>query len=280
MSKPIGIFDSGSGGLTILDACARELPDQSFIYLGDHYSAPYGHRSEADIYNLTTVMVTNLFRMHAGLVLLACNTVSAVALRRLQEDWLPMHFPGRRILGVLVPTVEALTGLDWDRHNPGRSRLPKKTVGVFATEMTVKSGAYPHQVRLRAPDFEVFQQACPGLVAAIEADSDPGELVQMIEGFCRDLLAQMKGKPLDAVLLGCTHYPLMEYMFREALPEGVEIISQPKIVAGSLRKYLERHPEFVSPPPQELKFFTTGEPDQLVHLEKFIPGRKIHFHSH
>lgn len=280
MTKPIGIFDSGSGGLTILDASAKALPDQSFIYLGDHFSAPYGHRTQGEIYNFTKVMLSNLFRMHVSLVILACNTVSAIALRRIQEEWLPQYYPGRRVLGVLVPTVEALTGLDWDRHNPGRSKLPKKTVGVFATEMTVKSGAYPHQVQLRAPDFEVFQQACPGLVAAIEADGREDFLKDMVSGYCRDLLKQMGKKKLDAVLLGCTHYPLVETFFREALPKGVEIISQPDIVAKSLKAYLERHPEFQSKPPQELRFLTTGDPNRLIHLEKFIPDRKIQFRSH
>ena len=280
MHKKIGIFDSGSGGLTILDACARALPNQSFTYLGDHYKNPYGSLNNADIINNTDVMVKSLFNKGIQLVILACNTASAVALRRIQEGWLPMHFPGRRVLGVLVPTVEALTGLKWDRENPGTSTLAKKTVAVFATERTVQSGAYPHQVKLRASDFEVFQQACPGLVAAIEKDMAKEKLQDLVKGYCDGLLAQMNGRAPDAALLGCTHYPLVQKYFKTALPQQTEVLSQPKIVADALVDYLARHPEFAGQGKQELEFYTTGMPSNLHHLDKFIPERKIRFKSH
>ena len=280
MQRKIGVFDSGSGGLTVLDACAKALPEQSFVYLGDHFRAPYGSLNNLEIVNNTDAMVKSLFNMGIGLVILACNTASAVALRTIQEGWLPTHFPGRRVLGVLVPTVEALTGLTWDRDNPGKSALPQKSVAVFATERTVKSGAYPHQVKLRAPAFEVTQQACPGLVAAIENDADEASLKDMVTGYCNQLLDQMDGREPDAALLGCAHYPLVEDYFRDALPDGTEVLSQPEIVANALKGYLERHPDFAGGGKQTLEFYTTGSPESLHHLDKFIPGRKIRFKPH
>ncbi len=280
MTAPIGICDSGSGGLTILKAVAAALPGQPLVYLGDHARAPYGHRSEEEILEFTTAMVEALFNKGCQLVVVACNTGSAIALRQIQEDWLPTHHPGKRVLGVLVPMVEALTGLAWDRDNPGLSKIPKKTVAVFATPKTVESGAYPHQVRIRAPEFQVIQQPCPGLVTAIENDAPRQELETMITGFCQKLSRQMIGEKLDAVFLGCTHYPLVVDIFRAHLPPGVEILSQPEIVAGSLIAYLEKHPEFKGNGEQTLEFFTTGDPDNLGHLEKFLPGKKIRFQAH
>lgn len=277
MKPPIGICDSGSGGLTILAACAKALPEQSFVYLGDHANAPYGNRSEDEILRFTTAMVEALFGWGVRLVVLACNTASAVALRRIQEEWLPRHAPKRRVLGVQVPMVEALTGLRWDRENPGRSRLPGRTVAVFATQRTVATGAYPRQVRLRAPDFRMVQQACPGLVAAIEEGRPERELDAMIAGFCRELLEKMKGTQPDAVFLGCTHYPLVEHLFARHLPKSAELLSQPGIVAASLKKYLARHPEFSSNGGQRLEFLTTGDPEHLHHLSQFMPGPKLAF---
>ncbi|MCH7806011.1 MAG: glutamate racemase [Proteobacteria bacterium] len=277
MAPAIGICDSGSGGLTVLGACGRALPGQAFVYFGDHAKAPYGGRPEAEILELSIHLVEQLFKKGIRLVLLACNTSSAIALRQIQEQWLLKNYPGRRVLGVLVPMVEALTGLDWDRDNPGLSTYPNKTVAVFATERTVDSGAYAHQVRLRAPGFQVVQQACPGLVAAIEEDRGEAILSDLVQGFCQKLKKKMIGEKLDAVLLGCTHYPLVEKFFSEALPSGVEILSQPEIVAKSLKAYLRRHPEFADDSNGTLEFFTTGNPAKLSHLEQFMPGQKLDF---
>ena len=260
----------------MLSACRAALPGRSFVYLGDHAKAPYGHRPEEEILALSIHLVEQLFEKGIRLALLACNTASAIALRQIQEDWLPKNYPERRILGVLVPMVEALTGLDWDRDNPGLSTYPNKNLAVFATQRTVDSGAYPHQVRLRAPGFQVVQQACPGLVAAIEEDRDEAALSDLVTGFCDKLKKQMIGETLDAVFLGCTHYPLVENFFRQALPSGVEILSQPQIVAKSLKNYLQRHPEFANNSGR-LDFFTTGDPARLSHLEKFMPGQALDF---
>ena len=262
--------------MTVLSACQATLPKQSYIYLGDHANAPFGHRSEEEILKFSTQMVETLFKKGAPLVLLACNTSSAIALRQIQEEWLPKHYPDRRVLGVLVPMVEALTGLDWDRDNPGLSSYPNKNLAIFATQRTVDSGAYPHQVRLRAPGFQVVQQACPGLVGAIEADSGEAALSDLIEKFCQKLNKQMIGEKLDAVILGCTHYPLVENLFSANLPDQVEILSQPEIVANALKSYLKRHPDFASNS-GKLAFYTTGDPAKLTHLEKFMPSAKLVF---
>ncbi len=277
MVFPIGICDSGSGGLTVLGACTRALPGQRFMYLGDHRRAPYGNRSEAEILTFTTAMIEALFAKGIKLVILACNTASAIALREIQEDWLPKNYPDRRVLGVLVPMVEALTGLAWDRDNPGRSKVPSHNLGVFATSSTVASGAYPHQVRLRAPNVQVIQQACPGLVAAIEANRGDDVLAGLVTGFCEKLMRQLIGETLDAVFLACTHYPLVETMFRSALPAGVEILSQPDIVANSLKKYLAAHPGFAGASDGALEFYTTGDPATLAHLGQFLPGATLDF---
>jgi glutamate racemase len=274
---PIGICDSGSGGLTVLAALANRLPTQSFVYLGDHANAPYGHRTEAEITKFTVAMLDRLFARGIRLVVLACNTASAIALRKIQEEWLPKAHPDRRVLGVLVPMVEALTGLPWDRDNPGTSEVGARTVAVFATVRTVASGAYPHQIKLRAKGFKMFQQACPGLVGAIEADAPRDEMREMVKGYCQALLSQMEGAKPDAVFLGCTHYPLVEDLFRENLPKGVEILSQPEIVAASLKGYLARHPEFVGEGKPALQFFTTGEPAALHHIGKFMPNAALDF---
>ncbi len=280
MTNPIGICDSGSGGLTILENAAKALPRQSFIYLGDHKRAPYGNRSDEEILKFTTELVESLFKKGCPLVIVACNTSSAVALRQIQEDWLPGHYPEHRVLGVLVPMVEALTGLKWDRYNPGTNEVPQKNLAVFATQKTVDSGAYPHQVRLRVPSFHVIQQACPGLVGAIESDAPMADLKALVASFCQKLSRQMFGEKLDVVFLGCTHYPLVENLFRDCLPETVEILSQPDIVTASLKSYLKKHPEFNCDKKQTIEFLTTGDPAKLGYIEKFLPENNIPFQSH
>ena len=244
----IGVFDSGSGGLTVLRALVERLPDQRFVYLGDHDKAPYGDRHPEEIYDLTLINVERLFELGCSMVVLACNTAAAVALRRLQQTWLPFHHPERRVLGVLVPVVESVTRVPWETRSSATTEpgAPAR-VGIFATARTVESGAYPREIGARAPAVSVLQQACPELVGQIEADAGREELAELVAGYARDLLAQAGGGPLDSVVLGCTHYPLIEELFRAALPEGVEILSQPDLAARSLEGYLRRHPQHLDP---------------------------------
>ncbi len=276
----IGLFDSGTGGLTILEAVQKALPGQPLVYLGDHARAPYGNMSNSEILAATREGAERLFAEGCGLVVLACNTASAVALRSLQEDWLPTAHPERRILGILVPMVEALTGLPWDRENPGLSNHPGQTVAVFATQCTTRSRAYVEEIEKRAPSFRIVQQACPGLVALIEAGADGEEVQARVARFVEELMGREGLEAFDGVILGCTHYPLIEDRFRAALPEGTAIFSQPRIVAASLENYLERHPEFraaqgsapAGAAPQ-VRLLTTGDPAAVSALVgRFLGG--------
>lgn len=276
----IGVFDSGHGGLSVWRALAERLPDQAFLYLGDHANAPYGEHSAEEILALTRAGVTRLFDSGCRLVVLACNTAAAVALRRLQEDWLP-DWPGRRILGVFVPTVERLTETAWTRDPPPRAAHPadpRRTVAVFATTRTVESGAYAREIGRRAPGFTVHEIACPGLVAAIEAGAPEGELQALIDGFCTELLRRLEHAPLDAVVLGCTHFPLVEAQFRSALPSEAPVLSQAELVAESLTGYLRRRPEF-SVSGDGTRFLTTGDPAWVSARASALLGGPFRFEA-
>jgi len=276
----IGVFDSGHGGLTVLRALVARLPERGFIYLGDHGHAPYGERAEQDITGLTRANVTRLFDLGCRLVLLACNTAAAVALRRLQQDWLPGAYPERRVLGVFVPMVEAVTEMPWERESPpiGAPHTPS-VVGVFATQRTVASGAYPREIGRRAPGIRVVQQACPGLVELFEAGAATAELEAAIAGHVSRFMAQLDGAAPDSVILGCTHYPLAAESFAEALPTGVPIHAQPELAADSLAAYLARHPELDPPatPRRATRFLTTGDPATAASLAKRFFGAALRF---
>ena len=256
----IGLFDSGSGGLTIFKACAARLPDQPFLYLGDHGRAPYGHRDNREILAFTTEMVETLFGQGCRLVVLACNTAAAVALRTIQQDWLPKHYPEHRVLGVLVPTVEALSGVPWHQTEPDeRDDEPHRTIALFATTKTVEARSYVEEVAKRAPRTRIVQQACPGLVAAIEDGASPAALSQAVKRHVDALYGQVAPEEIDGVVLGCTHFPLVEAAFRTRLPDGVPIVSQPAIVADSLAAYLARHPRFADTSAGGVRLLTTGD---------------------
>ncbi len=276
----IGVFDSGHGGLTVLRALVARLPERVFLYLGDHGHAPYGEREDREILDLTRANVTRLFDRGCRLVLLACNTAAAVALRRLQQDWLPGAYPERRVLGVFVPMVEAVTEVPWHEETaPGRAPREPATVGVFATRRTVASGAYPREIAKRAPQIKVVQQACPGLAGLIEAGAAAAELEAAIAAHAGDFMAQLDGAAPDSVILGCTHYPLVAGTFAAALPANTRQHSQPELVADSLAGYLTRHPEFDGPaaPRRTTRFLTTGDPAAISALTKRFFGRTLRF---
>jgi glutamate racemase len=274
----IGIFDSGCGGLTIYDAVKRAVPQRSFLYLGDHYNAPYGERSPEDIRELTGASVEALFERGCRLVILACNTASANALRPLQQDWLPGAWPDNRILGVLVPMVEAITGMPWMADPTTRPPAEKaRTVAVFATSRTVSSGAYPTEIAKRAPEVRVVQQACPALVELIERKAEQDELRHAVQGYAEAMMTQLEDTGPDAVMLGCTHYPLVADLFAEALPKGVEILSQPALVARSLAHYLERHPEFDDGEGLPTRFLTTGDAAHVAEVSEVFLGHDVTF---
>lgn len=263
----IGVFDSGSGGLTILQALQKALPDQDFLYYGDHQNAPYGHRQNDQIVELTRLGVDHLMQRGCKLVILACNTAAAIALRTLQQNWLEDTHPENRILGVLVPMVEAITGVNWAAEIADTSIADE--ILLFATRKTVASGAYREEVAKRAPNIKLIEKACPGLVDAIEGGAGEAPISGMISGFVSELPANKA----SAAVLGCTHFPLVENAFRDALPPAVKILSQPDVVATALKDYLTRHPEFTSQGSGNVTLLTTGEPDIVTAISRrFLDG--------
>lgn len=276
----IGVFDSGHGGLTVLRALADRLPERGFVYLGDHANAPYGERAAADVYRLTIANIARLFRMDCRLVILACNTAAAVALRRLQRTWLDEAWPGRRVLGVLVPVVEAIVRQPWHVEEPHTGPdAPQETVAIFATRRTVESRAYVGEILKRAPDVLIVQQACPGLVDAIEAGATKDEIDGIVEGFVAQLLERMQGVLPDVAVLGCTHYGLAAGAFRKALPSGTAILHQPHLVADSLADYLARHGAFAAGPDEAgaVRFLTTGDAVAVSRLARRFYGSAAAF---
>lgn len=266
----IGVFDSGLGGLTVLRAMRRRLPEQDFVYLGDNLHAPYGAKAPQDIYALTVAGVKRLFAEGCRLVILACNTASAVALHDLQTDWLDPR--ERRVLGVFVPVIEHLTRRDWGDDGPP-THTGLRDVALFATPATVASGAFPRELKFRARDVRVEPQACVGLVEAIEA-GDLARAGEVARGHAAALLARLPA-PQSAVL-GCTHYPLVEAAFRAALPEGTALVSQPEVVADSLADYLRRHARFAGGS-GALRCLTTGDPEVVGARAEVFMGAPLAF---
>jgi glutamate racemase len=265
-------------------ALDNALPDRSLVYLGDHGNAPYGDRSPEEIYALTLRGIELLFQENCPLVIIACNTAAARGLRRLQGEWLPLAHPDRRVLGVIVivPVVEDVTGMRWsaDQHAvPRVGQEPDITVAVFATQHTVKSGAFAGEIHKRAPHVEVWQKACPKLVPLIEADACEYVLRDNIEEYVADLRVRMSGREPNVCVLGCTHYPLVEPLFQQALPEGTRILSQPKVTARSLVEYLRRHPEFDASGNGTRRFLTTGDATLASRIASRFYGRNIDFRS-
>lgn len=261
LAAVIGVFDSGIGGLTILRALAARFPRQAFVYLGDHANAPYGDRPSQDIVELSRRGALRLFGLGARLVVLGCNTATAVALRSLQRDWLPgAGLAGRNVVGIVAPTVEAATQTPWAVTTP---QYPQKNnrerIAVFGTTRTVESGVYVEEIRKRCPQAGVIQQACPALAGAIEAGRPAPELDALVAAAVAALLAQLDGRAPDRAILGCTHFAIVEPLFRRRLPASTRILSQPEIVADSLEDYLARHPDYAdTSAPAGVRLLTTG----------------------
>lgn len=266
----VGIFDSGLGGLTVLDAAQRRLPDVDFLYYGDNARAPYGVRDADDVYQLTKSAVHDMWDKGCDLVILACNTASAAALRRMQEGGLPQ---GKRVLGVFVPLIEALTERQWGDNSPPRE-VEVKHVALFATPATVASRAFQRELAFRAIGVDVEAQACGGVVDAIE----DGDMI-LAEALVRSHVDALKRKMPhpQAAILGCTHYPLMEQTFQKALGPDVQVFSQGSLVADSLADYLTRHPGMHGD--GEGGFFTTGDPGRVSDRAAQFLRREITFQA-
>ena len=264
----IGVFDSGHGGLTVFRALVRRFPRIPFVYLGDHRNMPYGNRPSDEIVTLTRDGVDALFRRGSRLVLLGCNTATCVAARTLQKDWLPVSgWVGRNILGIVAPTVEAATQTPWAVTAP---QYPQKyntdVIAVFGTTRTIASHAYPEEIRKRCPKVTLVQQTCAELAGAIERAAPEEELDALVAEGVAALLAQTGGTPPHRAILGCTHYPLVEPLFRRHLPPFTRLLSQPEVVADSLEDYLVRHPRFLGEPTeahQSPTLLTSGDPARV-----------------
>ena len=228
---PIGVFDSGYGGLTILDKIREVLPEYDYIYLGDNARAPYGTRSFEVVYEFTRQAVNKLFDMGCHLVILACNTASAKALRSIQMNDLPQIDPARRVLGVIRPTVECVGEISKNQH-----------IGVLATAGTIKSESYPLEIHKLFPEIQVSGTACPMWVSLVENNESQDEGADyFIQKYINQLLS--KDPQIDTVILGCTHFPILLPKIRQYIPEHISVIAQGEYVAESLKDYLKRHPE-------------------------------------
>lgn len=228
-TSPIGIFDSGYGGLTILEKFREILPEYDYIYLGDNARTPYGTRSFDVVYEYTLQCVKKLFEMNCELVILGCNTASAKALRTIQQNDLPKLSPDRRVLGVIRPTVEVIRDYTKTNH-----------VGILGTQGTIQSGSYPIEINKLFPEVKVTSQACPMWVPLIENNEyqSPGA-DYFVKKYVDNLL---RNDPLiDTIVLGCTHYPLLLKKIRQYIPPHIQVIAQGAIVAESLKNYLSRH---------------------------------------
>lgn len=228
---PIGVFDSGFGGLSILREIRKVLPQYDYLFLGDNARAPYGNRSFDLVYEFTLQAVKHLFSKGCHLVILACNTASAKALRSIQQRDLPVIAPTRRVLGVIRPTVEKVGDITHTGH-----------IGIFGTPGTIQSGSYNIEINKLHPNFKVYGQACPMWVPLVEnQESDGPGADYFVQKYINALLEQCDD--IDSVILGCTHYPLLMGKIRQYMPQHVTVIPQGEIVAESLADYLRRHPE-------------------------------------
>lgn len=259
----IGVFDSGYGGLTILKQIRAAMPEYDFMYLGDNARTPYGTRSFQVVYEFTLQCVTKLFEMGCNLVILACNTASAKALRTIQQIDLPRLDASRRVLGIIRPTVESIGELTHSRH-----------VGLLATPGTVKSLSYPLEINKLYPDIVVTGEACPiwvPLVESGESQSDGADF--FVKRHIDSLLS--KDSKIDTVILGCTHYPLLLDKIRKYVPDGITIVSQGDYVAASLRDYMKRHPEMDARCTKggSCSYFTTES------VDTFLPNASIFLNS-
>ena len=262
---PIGVFDSGYGGLTILSKIREALPEYDYIYLGDNARTPYGTRSFEIVYEFTLQAVNKLFEMGCHLVILACNTASAKALGSIQMYDLPYIDPDRRVLGVIRPTAECIGSMTQTRH-----------VGILATAGTIKSESYPLEVHKLFEDIKVSGEACPMWVPLVENNEANGEGADFfIRKYIDNLLA--KDRQIDTLVLGCTHYPILLPKIQKFIPQGVKVVAQGEYVATSLKDYLHRHPEMDMKCTREGKcrFYTTEAEDKFIESASMFLNENI-----
>jgi glutamate racemase len=265
MKGPIGVFDSGYGGLTVLKEIEAELPQYDYIYLGDNARAPYGNRGFDTIHAYTLECVQKLFDMGCPLVIVACNTASAKALRTIQQKDLPRIAPNNRVLGVIRPTTEMVGTITQTGE-----------VGILATNGTVSSASYPIEIRKFFPNVKTYQLACPMWVPLIENNEHESEGADyFVKEYLDKILSQ--SSEIDTLVLGCTHYPLLMKKIRQFLPGGITVLSQGKIVAHSLKDYLLRRPEMETrlSKTQHRSFYTTDDPSIFDKMAEIFYEKKV-----
>ena len=263
---PIGVFDSGYGGLTILSAIRKLLPEYDYVYLGDNARSPYGTRSFDVINDFTLQAVRYLFSEGCPLVILACNTASAKALREIQQKYLPTsEDPSRRVLGVIRPTAEVVGNVAETKH-----------IGIMATPGTISAQSYEVELAKLFPDVSVHGQACPMWVPLVEYGESNGEGADFfVQKYLNELLEQ--DKQIDSIVLACTHYPLLRPKIEQYLPEGITLLSQGELVATSLKDYLHRHPEMNDRLTQggSIHYLTTECPDKFGDLASIFVDEEV-----
>ncbi|HEY2357593.1 MAG TPA: aspartate/glutamate racemase family protein [Phenylobacterium sp.] len=278
----IGVFDSGVGGLSVHHRLVDRFPAADFVYLADQANTPYGGRPGEEIVELTRAGCERLFAEGCNLVVLACNTASGIALRRLQQTWLPGYRKalGRpvNVLGIIVPTIEAATGLPWEHEAERRGDKVEKldVLAVFSTPATAASRVYEIEIDKRRQDVAVFSQPCPELAGQIEAGASREELAAAIEGHVAAITKRI-GRSPDRAILGCTHYEIVADLFRAALPPGTPLIHQPEATADALGRYLEHHTEYDPGAGAARRFLTTGRPGAQSSLVEAFWGRALSF---
>jgi glutamate racemase len=278
----IGVFDSGVGGLTVHRELTRRFPERDFIYLADQANAPYGGRGGEEIVDLTRAGCERLFEAGANVIVLACNTASAIALRRLQQTWVPearaRHGRPVNVLGIIVPTIEAATGLPWtyEAERRGDKVEAIDITGVFCTAATAMSRVYEIEIDKRREDLAVFSEPCPGLAGLIELGA-PAEELEVVVRDHVDALRRRIGRHPDKAILGCTHYEIVAEVFAAALPPGTSLIHQPTAVADALDRYFQRHPEYLLGGSGRRDFLTTGKAGPQSELVSQFWGAPLTF---
>ncbi|RJR50802.1 MAG: glutamate racemase [Desulfobacteraceae bacterium] len=259
----IGVFDSGYGGLTVLKAFVEKLPEYDYLYLGDSARAPYGNKSLKVIYDYTRQAVDFLFSRGAVLIILACNTASAKALRRIQQEWLPLHYPDRRVLGVVIPLAEAAA----DASRWGR-------IGVIGTRATVESRVFEQEVHKLNPGLKVIEKACPLLVPLVEEGWVGKPETRSI---LKKYVLPLKSAAIDTLILGCTHYPFLKKDIARIMGRNCRVLDAPGIVADKLTDYLHRHPEIETRLSRKLarSFSTTDDPERFRSFGEDFLGQRI-----
>ena len=262
-TKSVGIFDSGFGGLDIMRGIVKELPEYDYVYLGDTARVPYGTRSKETIYEFTKEAVDFLFRKNCELIIFACNTASSDALRLIQKEHAAKKHSGKKVLGVLIPAAEVAS-----------SATKNKKIGVMATASTVASKSFERELKKINPKVKIFQQACPLLVPLVEAGEHGSEICEaVLKKYLKPLLA----RKVDTLILGCTHYGILEPKIKKIAGKDVAIVSEAKIIGRKLKSYLERHPERENKLAKNKKrsFYSTDLTDNFQKLGSKFFGTKI-----